>query len=460
MDNSSHFSEFENSGRSNKMPKGIPYIVGNEAAERFSFYGMKTILFVFFTQFMVNASGESDFLTDVQAKTWIHFFVFGVYFFPIFGALLSDVLWGKYRTIIVLSIVYCAGHIALAMNETRIGMILGLTMIAIGSGGIKPCVSAHVGDQFGKSNSHLISKVFSYFYISINIGAAISQVLTPFLLNNETLIEMGLNSQLAFGIPGALMIIATFVFWLGRTKYTSVPPVDWKTYKAKTFNKEGLRVLGKLASIFVFISVFWCLFDQTASSIIGQAKHQKIDNLVFGLTILPSQVQALNPILVLILVPLFTFVVYPSFEKKDKIKPLSKVTVGMFLTSVSFAILILIQVWLDNGQIVSIAWQFLAYLILTISEVLVSITILEFAYTQAPNESKSLVSSLNLVMVALGNFLTAFFNWLITGEDGQSTISEIEYFSFFTILMFITAILFAIRAKFYTEKTYIQEFSE
>ena len=122
------------------MPAGIPYIVGNEAAERFSFYGMRAILVVFMTQYLRSRSGGLAPMSDNDANKWYHIFVASNYFFPIFGAILADAIWGKYRTIFWLSIVYCAGHFALALNDTRLGLMIGLGLIALGSGGIKPCV--------------------------------------------------------------------------------------------------------------------------------------------------------------------------------------------------------------------------------------------------------------------------------------------------------------------------------
>ena len=152
------------------MPPGIPFIVGNEAAERFSFYGMRAILFVFMTKYLIAADGTADVMTDTTATAYVHLFVASAYFFPIIGAIVSDWLFGKYLTILSLSIVYCLGHLALALDETRVGLGIGLMLIAIGSGGIKPCVSANVGDQFGKLNEHLLPKVFSWFYFSINLA--------------------------------------------------------------------------------------------------------------------------------------------------------------------------------------------------------------------------------------------------------------------------------------------------
>ena len=156
---------------SKKWPAGIPYIIGNEAAERFSFYGMKAILVIFMTQHLVDGAGAPAVLGEREATSLYHLFTSAVYFTPLLGALLADVFFGKYRTILGLSLVYCLGHLALALDDTRLGLSIGLGLIAAGSGGIKPCVSAHVGDQFGRGNWRLVSKVFQAFYWIINFGS-------------------------------------------------------------------------------------------------------------------------------------------------------------------------------------------------------------------------------------------------------------------------------------------------
>ena len=153
-----------------QMPTGIANIISNEAAERFSFYGMKCILVVFMTSHMRNASGEPAFLSEAAAREYYHAFTSAVYFTPLAGAVLAEAVLGKYRTVVYLSMVYCGGHLALALDETRLGLAIGLGLIAIGSGGIKPCVSAVLGDQFGALNQHLVSRTFAYFYLAINFG--------------------------------------------------------------------------------------------------------------------------------------------------------------------------------------------------------------------------------------------------------------------------------------------------
>ncbi len=208
-----------------RMPGGVPFIIGNEAAERFSFYGMKGILMVFMTQHMLNASGEADYMNNEKAKVWYHLFTGLTYTFPILGAIIADVVLGKYRTILYISLMYCVGHACLAVMDVapELGMpmktwlIIGMFFIAIGAGAIKPCVSAHVGDQFGQGNKHLLTQIFNWFYFSINLGAASSMILTPILLAK-------VGPWLAFGLPGVLMALATFVFWLGSAQVHPCAP--------------------------------------------------------------------------------------------------------------------------------------------------------------------------------------------------------------------------------------------
>jgi POT family proton-dependent oligopeptide transporter len=126
------------------------------------------------------------------------------------GGWLADRYFGKYNTVFWLSLVYCAGHACLAIFEdNRNGFYTGLFLIALGSGGIKPLVTSFVGDQFDQTNRKLAQKVFDGFYWIINFGSFFASLLMPLFLKQ-------LGASVAFGIPGALMFIATMIFWSGR----------------------------------------------------------------------------------------------------------------------------------------------------------------------------------------------------------------------------------------------------
>lgn len=443
------------------MPPGVPYIVGNEAAERFSFYGMKAILVVFMTEHLLNAQGALDPMGKAEANKYYHLFESAAYAFPLIGGLIADAVWGKYRTIIALSIIYCFGHFALAVDETRLGLFTGLALIAVGTGGIKPCVSAHVGDQFGTTNKHLIARVYGWFYFSINFGSFFSTLLIPAILKRKGIfadyIPERYAAACAFGLPGVLMLAATITFWLGRYKYAHVPP-GGREFLRETFGPLGRATVRRLAPLFFFILFFWTLYDQTGSAWVQQAKE--LDCRIFGLDLEPSQIQAVNPLLVMIYIPLFNFLIYPALDRRFPITPLRKIGIGFVLTAAAFGVSWYIERLIaatpPEGPAPSVWWQILAYVVLTAGEILVSITSLEYAYTQAPNRMKSFVMSCYLLTVTLGNFLTAGVNALIEDEAGNSRISGSQYYALFTILMAgVTAVYIAVSPRF-REQSFFQ----
>jgi POT family proton-dependent oligopeptide transporter len=427
------------------MPAGIPYIIANEAAERFSYYGMRAILVVFMTQYLVNSSGVLDVMGEDEAKGWYHLFVSAVYFTPLLGALLSDGLLGKFRTIIMLSLVYCAGHFVLALDDTRLGLALGLGLIALGAGGIKPCVSSHLGDQFGQSNQGLLARAFSWFYFAINLGAFVSSLATPWLLQHY-------GSSVAFAVPGALMLLATLVFWAGRHRFVHIP-AGGRQFLREAVSRIGLVALGRLSIVYLFVAVFWALFDQTGSSWVLQARD--MDRMVAGFELLPAQVQAANPLLVMLLIPIFSYWVYPAIDRYFPLTPLRKIGMGLFVTAAAFAIPTLVQLVIDNGGTPFIGWQLLAYVVLTAGEVMVSITCLEFSYTQAPKTMKSFVMAFFMLSISVGNLFTSAVNFFIQNPDGSSKLAGADYFLFFTALMLVTAMLFMLVARFCRGETYI-----
>lgn len=637
--------------KSDRFPAGIPFIVGNEGAERFSFYGMKAILYVYLTalylRFVTEAGVGAEQLAAAKAHGTevVHLFVAGVYMFPLIGAVLADRLLGKYRVIFWVSMIYCAGHAVLAVAG-RMGALgqfgaaewaayMGLGLIALGSGGIKPCVSANVGDQFTAANGHLVTKVFQIFYFIINYGSFFSTLLTPVLYKN-------FGPEVAFGVPGILMGIATIVFWMGRNRFTRVPPkpggkvglldtfatiflfspffaliygyfvkfasfsttVGTQTvtgemifdrfiglfgigtqvsfelgpvlaalfayyvpmlavvaaafalglilfnirqriapddgflavllyaFRSQKQRKPGQGFFGPAAEkfgeeaaegppavlrimlVFSMVSVFWALFDQHASTWVEQAKQMGlgvtmpyylgwyglvatialsfaaglwlmlwVSNTVvpskvirgvlgaFGLglviaaiadaingewmsfDLLPSQLSALNPLMVMAIIPLLNVAVYAPLRKRGiEVKPLQKMTVGMFLAAFAFVIAGVLQAAVEAAGVgkVHALWQFFPYLIMTTAEVLVSITGLEFAYTQAPRRMKSTIMGFWLLCVTFGNLLVAFLAPL------QKVLQLSAFFWAFAGLMLVGALVFSFLAYTYKGKSYLQ----
>ncbi len=553
-------------------PKGVKYIIGNEGCERFSFYGMKSVLQVHMTALFVAGAAHEQ-LAEEHAQEVVHLFVAGVYAFPMIGAIIADRLLGKYKTILWLSLVYCLGHLVLSLGENTVtGMMMGLGLIAIGSGGIKPCVSAHVGDQFGKANWNLVAKVFQAFYFIINFGSFFATLAIPVIRNWEQQYDFAFS--IAFALPGVLMLLATIVFWMGRKVFVHVPAnpggklglLDAATstflfmgliglpmfgmeflsttefliscaacigaglatffYRQKlqpddgfiavslysigamfsgtnyvartkaaneeagsihrnwffaaaaerfgTITAEGPRAVIRIVSVFFIVSMFWALFDQHASSWIRQAKQMNL-SMWGGWSLLPSQISALNPLMVMALIPINNYLIYPLLSKfVIEMTPLRKMTLGMFMASLAFACVAILQTWIDTAGAnnVHALWQFFPYLVITQAEVMVSITGLEFAYTQAPTRMKSTIMGFWLLFVSVGNkfvavvtkFQDKMLDWFSTiigtvvGAERVAQSSELAmFFWLFTSLMFVAAIFFGLRATLYTYKSYSQD---
>lgn len=246
-------------GAQAKFPPGIPYIIGNEGAERFSFYGMRQILYIytvglllrFVAEDVLPAASVAD--AKVEATKITHAFFGGAYMFTLLGATVADRLLGKYRTIFWVSLIYCVGHAVLAVagrlsvmgdySNAETLFYIGLGLIAFAAGGIKPCVAANVGDQFTSENKQLLDVVFQLFYYVINFGSFLSTLLTPWLYRTY-------GPELAFGVPGILMAIATFIFWLGRKRFVHIEPAT----------EPKLGLLDTLATLALFTPIFVLLY--------------------------------------------------------------------------------------------------------------------------------------------------------------------------------------------------------
>jgi proton-dependent oligopeptide transporter, POT family len=415
------------SARSDKMPAGIPYIVSNEFAERFCYYGINSIL----TVYLANTLH----FTDAKAASWQALFKSGAYFSPLIGAIISDVFWGKFRTIMVFSLVYALGCFSLAaFGHTEAALIGSLFLVGLGTGGIKPCVSTNVGDQFTDKNQHLIERAYSWFYLAINAGSSISIYFCPVLLENPNY-----GPKYAFGMPAAMMIFATLVFFAGRRKFAHVPPAG-RAWVKEVFSKDGLKLVSSLLIIYLFVSFFWMLWDQAnGNTWTLQAQSSLMDkNLGFGFTLLPAQIQVVNGLFILALTPVFSYGLFPLMGRFFAVTPLRKIGMGLFTTASSFLIVAWVENEIQAGRVVSAWWQILAYAVLTAGEILVSITALEFSYKQAPLRIKSFIMALFLLSTSVGNLMVAFVNSamvkpvtataITTGEETWASVKEAPEF--------------------------------
>jgi proton-dependent oligopeptide transporter, POT family len=500
-----------------RLPPQVPYIIGNEGAERFSFYGMRNILTPFLVTSLLLHLPEAD--RAGAAKDVFHTFVIGVYLFPLLGGWLADRFWGKYNTILWFSLLYCAGQgLLAAFVDDRTGFYAGLALIAFASGGIKPLVASFVGDQFDKSTRHLAKVVFDAFYWIINFGSFFASLLMPIFLRD-------FGPTVAFGVPGVLMGVATLVFWLGRKHYVMLPPappspdsvlrvcrtallaqapgqgrpglvlagfgalavavvlaftpqlgfvitfclalvmligfggggawlqLDRAVARHSPEAIEGVRAVLRLLLIFALVTPFWSLFDQKASTWVLQAGDMTRPEWFH-----PAQMQALNPALVMLLIPFNNLLLYPLLRRRGyEMTGLRRMTTGMAAAGAAWIAAGAFQLVIDAGDPISITWQILPYALLTFGEVLVSAGGLEFVYSQAPPAMKGTLMALWYLAVTTGNLWVLVANATVRNDavlgavasTGLSTEAFLMFF--FAGFAFLAAVAFGLYARRYRE---------
>ncbi|XP_028608092.1 solute carrier family 15 member 2 isoform X2 [Grammomys surdaster] len=336
---------------SSNYPLSIAFIVVNEFCERFSYYGMKAVLTLYFLYFL---HWNEDTSTSVY-----HAFSSLCYFTPILGAAIADSWLGKFK---ILS-------------------LIGLSLIALGTGGIKPCVAAFGGDQFEEQHAEARTRYFSVFYLAINAGSLISTFITPMLRGDVKCFGEDCYA-LAFGIPGLLMVLALAVFAMGSKMYRKPPPegnivaqvikciwfaicnrfrnrsgdipkrqhwLDWAAEKYPKHLIMDVKALTRILFLYIPLPMFWALLDQQGSRWTLQANKMNGDLGFFVLQ--PDQMQVLNPFLVLIFIPLFDLVIYRLISKCGiNFSSLRKMAVGMILACLAFAVAALVEIKI-NGLI-------------------------------------------------------------------------------------------------------------
>ncbi|XP_055593305.1 peptide transporter family 1-like [Uranotaenia lowii] len=360
-----------------KYPRAIPFIISNEFCERFTYYGMRTILVIYLTQ-------KLDY-DDDTATVMYHSFTTLVYFMCVLGAIISDSWLGKFRTILYLSMVYVVGTSLIAIGaiptldvNASAMTIIGLLLIAIGSGGIKPCVAAFGGEQFKiPEQAKQLAIFFSMFYFSVNSGSFVSTMLTPILRDDVKCYDQDDCFSLAFGVPGVLMVVSIIIFILGRPLYKITAPAGnmfvkvskciWTAIRTRSKEKavsprdhwldyseprwgqqlvDETKILLNVLRLYIPLPVFWALFDQQGSRWTFQAT--RMDGDLGFWTIKPDQMQVINPLLILVFIPLYEIAFYPLLSLIGIRRPLQKLTLGGIFAGLAFIISFIVEIQLEE----------------------------------------------------------------------------------------------------------------
>lgn len=448
---------------SEKIPISCWLVAIVELAERFSYYGLSTP----FQNYMQNSPTDTPAgvlnLKSQGATALSYFWQFWCYVTPVFGAWVADTYLGKFNTIVVFCVVYIIGIFILfitslpsiASRDTSLGgFIAAIIIIGIGTGGVKSNVSPLIADQIPKTKPVIkvlkngervvqdpnitIQNVFMFFYLMINIGS-LSVIAT-------TELESRVGFWSAFLLPLCFFTIALFALFFGRNQYVKVPVGDkviarsfkctWMAVKNK-FNFDSARPSMNperqfqwtdkfveevrrsiyACKVFVFYPIYWVVYGQMLNNFITQAGEMELHGL-------PNDIlQCIDSITIIVFIPICERIVYPFIRRFTPFRAITKIFWGFMFGAASMVYAAVLQHYIYKAgpcyehpmacspkyanvpNHVHVAIQTPAYFLIGMSEILASITGLEYAYTKAPTSMKSFIMSLFLLTNAVGSAL-------------------------------------------------------
>jgi POT family proton-dependent oligopeptide transporter len=473
--------------KSSKHPPAIWFFFWGEFAERCSYYGMRAILFAYLT---------TGLLYDDKDANFIYYpFKIGCYFLPLLGGFIADRWLGRYWTIVGFALPYVIGQFLLTLPE-RYALFPALVLLAGGSGVIKPNISTLLGqtyDQKRPGNELLRRSAFLWFYLSINIGALISQTALPEVRNHyvkthvsaeiakvlveaeekgEDILKIAPNdvvrkaNSVAFQYPAWLMVASLILFALGK-KFYAVEKVE---HHVLTDEQRSLRwqTLSRLFGIFALVVLFWLGYEHNDTLWIAFNRDYVDLRIPFlDKTVAPDQLQMLNALFVVVLIPVFNFTLTRLDPQTRVFTPMRKVLAGFILTAAAIGIMSAagsmaqghVQSELRGDKMmdvstvrVSIWWPATAYIVLTFGEVLLYGTMLEIAYTAAPKSMKGFVSACFLVTNAIANLLNILWTPMYGGSlptpaAERGPFLPAQFFGITAAIVLLAAILFVFIGK-------------
>jgi POT family proton-dependent oligopeptide transporter len=396
---------------SDRHPTGFWFVFWGELAERACFYGMRTILALY----VVDVLGFGQ----ASGAAVMQFFLAACYLAPLGGGWLADRRLGRYRTIAIFALPYIVGQLLLAGVPSRVGLALALPLLALGSGAIKPNTSTLMGMIYEREKkAHLLSRAFAWFYAAINVGSAIASLALP-------LVRVRYGYAVALTVPAVLMAVAFALFVAGRRHYPDEEPA-----RDAAAGASPMRAIKRLSGVFAIVCVFWFVFDQSASTWVFFARAHLDLALFPGVTITPDQIQAINPVVVVALTPVFS-----ALWARVKWADPQKMLAGFVLVVVAMAAMALAAALAGEGR-VTVWWIVVATVTITLAELCVSVVGLEYAFREAGPGAKSAVTAAFLMTVFVGNSFGGAFDAL------YDRVTPAAYFALQAAIAAVAAIAF------------------
>ena len=382
-----------------RHPRGLSTLFFTEMWERFSFYGLKALLILFMTA--AATQGGLGF-TDQRAGNVIGWYGFGVYASAIFGGLAADKVFGQYRSVLLGGIIIALGHFSMAV-PTVPTFYLGLCLIIVGTGLLKPNASTMVGALYDAEDARRDAG-FSIFYVGINVGAFVAPLVVGTLGQN-------VNWHVGFACAGVGMIIGLIQYVAGKPRL--MPALERlgqsDTHAARSaepwwrFQRDEWGRVAAIAVLFVFSSIFWGAFEQASSSL-NLFADRLTRNTAFGYNFPSTWYQSLNSMFMIFgLAPLIGGI-WVRMGDRQPSSPV-KFSLGLLFVGLGFALIVPAAMMTQQGIKVSPWWLIGLYFLHTIGELCLSPVGLSMVTKLAPARIVGFMMGWWFLSIAVGNKL-------------------------------------------------------
>ena len=409
-------------------PRGLSTLFFTEFWERFSYYGMRSILILYMTASVANGGLGFD---KPRAATLYGSYTMWVYLTGLPGGLTADRLLGARLAVLLGGIVIIFGHVALVFHSMPF-FYGGLTLIAIGTGLLKPNISTMVGSLYSENDPRRDSG-FSIFYMGINIGAVLAPLTVGYLAQHESFkrflagngFDPAKSWHWGFGAAAVGMTAGLIVYLLNRRRLgnvgrrtTSQQKKEKLTLSGQPLTRSDWKRIGAIFVFFLFTILFWAAYEQKGASL-NLFARDLVRTEVFGRPFPSSWLQSCTPAFVIMLAPLFS-ILWVRLGTRQPSSPV-KFTLGLLFIGLAYCLLIP-AAWMTGQGRISPLWLVGLYFLEVVGEMCLSPVGLSTVSKLAPLKLLGIMMGVWFLAAAFGNKLAGYLSTFFVADNPMQLV--------------------------------------
>jgi len=409
-------------------PRGLSTLFFTEFWERFSYYGMRSILILYMTASVANGGLGFD---KPRAATLYGSYTMWVYLTGLPGGLTADRLLGARLAVLLGGIVIIFGHVAMVFHSMPF-FYGGLTLIAIGTGLLKPNISTMVGSLYSENDPRRDSG-FSIFYMGINIGAVLAPLTVGYLAQHESFkrflagngFDPARSWHWGFGAAAVGMTAGLIVYLLNRRRLgnvghrtTSQQKKEELTLSGQPLTRSDWKRIGAIFVFFLFTILFWAAYEQKGASL-NLFARDLVRTEVFGRPFPSSWLQSCTPAFVIMLAPLFS-ILWVRLGTRQPSSPV-KFTLGLLFIGLAYCLLVP-AAWMTGQGRISPLWLVGLYFLEVVGEMCLSPVGLSTVSKLAPLKLLGIMMGVWFLAAAFGNKLAGYLSTFFVADNPMQLV--------------------------------------